>query len=137
MNLTLFFRLIMMSVYQKSVTVSKRTMLGEEMSYDNTYFYSPAVYAKDGFNVSLQVNKGNYCSSENGYRTLGHTMEDVEFGFPSENDLDFADYAEDSDNITGTVGRIPVSVLETIFEKHGGIDWEKTISVESFNNFMN
>jgi len=64
-------------------------------------------------------------------------MQDVEFGFPSENDLDFADYADYSDNITGTVGSIPVSVLETIFEKHGGIDWEKTISVESFNNFMN
>jgi hypothetical protein len=34
----------------------------------------------------------------------------------------------------GTVGSIPVSVLEELFAKRGGIDWEKTISVENYES---
>ena len=126
------------------------------MSYDNQLFYCSRVWAKDGFNVSLQINHGNYCSSEKGYRQFGHTMEDVEFGFPSENEplmfayadgygfdesqfddngerLEDIPFNESTINITNTVGRIPVSVMEEVFKKHGGVDWKKTISVEAFN----
>lgn len=103
------------------------------MSYDNQLFYCPTVYAIDGFNVSLQIHNSNYCSSENGYREFGHTMKSVEFGFPSHADELLAEYAEEPDKLTETVGMIPVTVLEELFTKHGGIDWEKTISVEMFN----
>jgi hypothetical protein len=108
------------------------------MSYDTQHFYCPRVYAMDGFNISLQITHSSYCSTENGYRKFGHTYETVEFGFPSEDDVLLHQYSEmswDEDSeltSVGTVGQIPVSVLETLFEKRGGVDWEKTISVASF-----
>lgn len=145
MNLTLFFRLILMSLFSHRACI--KSYDGEPVSYDNTYFYCPRVVAMDGFSVSLQINNGNYCSSENGYRTLGHTMQDVEFGFPSENEPlmfkysemygysqnDKIPFDESKFDVTGTVGNIPVSVMEEVFAKHGGIDWEQTISIEAFN----
>lgn len=151
MNLTLFFRLTLMSIFQLRGMSS--LFRDEPMSYDNQYFYCPSVYAKDGFYVSLQINNGNYCESNKGYRELGDTMISVEFGFPSMNEELMFQYSEcyggssydDEDNeipfsednfdITGTVGRIPISVMEEVFEKHGGIDWEKTISIDAFNKF--
>jgi hypothetical protein len=144
MNLTLFFRLIMMSIFQKSVVTDKKNRINQPMNYDTTIFRIPRVYAKDGFNVSLQAHNCNYCASENGYRELGHTMEEVEFGFPSENEELMHLYSEDYEyrdlevpfNITEHVGIIPVSVMEAVFEKHGGIDWEKTISIEHFNQLI-
>jgi hypothetical protein len=143
-----------MSIFQKSVTSGKKDFMNREMSYDNTHFYCPRVYAKDGFNVSLQIHYGNYCSSENGYRELGHSMQTVEFGFPSANEEAMFEYAEgygcpeyiydevegheipfdiSKFDITEEVGSIPLDVMEAVFKKHGGIDWEKTISVEYFN----
>lgn len=135
MNLTLFFRLILMSIFQSSVTYDKKKY-GEDMSYSNQYFYCPKVYAKDGWNVSLQIHNGNYCESINGYREFGHTMVSVEFGFPSDYEELLVPYAEDPDDITNTVGKIPISVIESIFEKRGGIDWEKTISIEAFQHLI-
>ena len=38
-------------------------------------------------------------------------------------------------DVKETVGRIPVEVMEKVFEKHGGIDWKATISIEQFNRF--
>lgn len=144
MNLTLFFRLITMSIFQELVIFGKKDFMDREMSYDTTMFRVPRVYAKNGFSVSLQIHNCNYCVSENGYRKLGHTMEEVEFGYPSENEELMHQYSEDyvyrdlkiPFNITEHVGIIPVSVLEAVFEKHGGIDWNKTISVEHFNQFI-
>lgn len=61
-------------------------------------------------------------------------MQEVEFGFPSKADPMFKKYAEEPDNIKGTVGRIPVNILEEIFAKHRGIDWQKTISIKEFES---
>lgn len=143
MNLTLFFRLILMSIFQKTVTYNKMAIFrAEPMSYDNQLFYCPRVYAIDGFNVSMQIHNGNYCQSNNGYRKLGDTMLNVEFGFPSMNEPLMFKYSEMySDDITdlditNSVGSIPISVMEEVFTKHGGIDWDKTISVEEFNHAL-
>jgi hypothetical protein len=136
MNLTLFFRLIVMSIFQLELKGIKSIYGDEELNYDNTYFFCPSVYAKDGFHCSLQINNGNYCSSENGYRKFGHTWESVEFGFTSIHEPLMAEYAENPEDTTGTVGNIPVSVMETVFIKHGGIDWEQTLSTENFNKFL-
>jgi hypothetical protein len=151
MNLTLFFRLILMSIFQSMICYDKKDHRGNKMSYDGQLFYCPKVYAKDGFNVSLQIHNGNYCSSNEGYRSFGHTMKEVEFGFPSMNEEMMLEYSEgwgyggyDDDSnelpfdkskfdVTGTVGRIPISVMEEVFVKHGGIDWEATISIDGFN----
>ncbi len=132
-----------MSIFQSGVTYDKKDPIrNKPMSYDNTSFFCPKVWAKDGFHVSLQIQWINYCSSENGYRQFGHSMQTVEFGFPSHDDSLLHPYSEgsyDEDQpavftAVGTVGQVPVSVLEEIFAKHGGIDWEKTISIETFNN---
>jgi len=123
-----------MSIFQGMVKYYSK-----DLSYDRSLFYCPHVFANDGFNVSLQINYSNYCSSNNGYRTLGDTMINVEFGFPSINEPLMFKYSEAySDditdlNITSSVGSIPISVMEEVFAKHGGIDWDKTISVEAFN----
>ena len=133
MNLVLFFRLIIMSIFQSKVTYDKKSSYnGDRMSYDNQLFYCPIIWAKDGFNVSLQIHNGNYCSSNNGYRKLGDTMKSVEFGFTSIHEPLMDEYAETPGNTTDTVGNIPVSVMEEVFIKHGGIDWEQTISTEAF-----
>lgn len=137
MNLTLFFRLALMSIFQSGIVSLKKNIIGEPMSYETEFFYMPKVYAVDGWSVSLQINHGNYCSSVNGYRKLGHTMVEVEFGFPSDSDDRLKPYAEDPEDIKGTVGNVPVSVMEEIFASHGGIDWNKTISIETFNSFIN
>lgn len=111
----------------------------KDLSYDRSLFYCPHVFANDGFNVSLQINYGNYCSSNNGYRTLGDTMIDIEFGFPSMNESLMFKYSEmysDEEinfNVTNSVRNIPISVMEEVFAKHGGIDWNKTISIKAFN----
>ena len=134
MNLTLFFRLILMSVFQDMVKYYSK-----DLSYDRSLFYCPRVFANDGFNVSLQINYGNYCSSNNGYRTLGDTMINVEFGFPSLNEPLMFEHSEmwsdDAINfdVTSSAGSIPISVMEEVFAKHGGIDWDKTISIDAFN----
>lgn len=150
MNLTLFFRLILMSIFQKLVTYNKKSYFGENMSYGNQIFFCPRVVAKDGFSVSLQIHNGNYASSEAGYRQFDHTMNNVEFGFPSENEPLMHKYSESygcgtfdqegndvpfdptTFNIMDTVGNIPIAVMEEVFQKHGGIDWEATISEKAF-----
>lgn len=131
-----------MSIFQSGVIYDKKDPIrNKPMSYDNTSFFCPKVWAKDGFHISLQIQWINYCSSENGYRKFGHTMQTVEFGFPSQDDSLLHPYSEgsyDEDQpavftAVGTVGCIPVSVLEHVFNNHGGIDWQKTISVDVFN----
>ena len=134
MKLIHFFRLIQMSIFQKHVTSTMYNRIYENnMNYDNTYFFCPRIYCNDGFNISLQIHNGNYCSSENGYRTLGHTMETVEFGFPNQDEELLKEYAEEPDNLTQTVGKLPIDVAQQIIDKHGSIDWDKTISIEEFN----
>ena len=126
MKLIHFFRLIQMSIFQKTIVdmMHNRTY-NDKMSYNNTYFFCPRIVCNDGFSISLQIHNGNYCSSENGYRTLGHTMETIEFGYPNQDEL-----------LTKTVGRLPIDVAQQIIDKHGGIDWDKTVSIEEFNNLV-
>ncbi len=144
-----------MSIFQGSVTSGKKNYGDKRMAYDNQYFHCPKIYCKDGFNVSLQISNGNYCSSENGYREMGVDWKEVEFGFPSMNEKDMWKYSEmygscswdDNDNeipfdetgfdVTETVGNIPISVMQSVCEKHGGIDWDKTISIERASEFLN
>ena len=142
MKLEHYFRLITMSIFQNSVTYDKKGFSGDRMSYSNQMFYCPKIHCKDGFNVSLQIHNGNYCSSENGYREMGVDWQEVEFGFPSINDKDMWEYSEmyDSDSsdfdVTNTVGRIPLKVIQNICDSHGGIDWDVTLSKDSATSFL-
>lgn len=154
MKLEHYFRLITMSIFQGQVTYDKKGYSGDRMSYSNQMFYCPKIYCKDGFNVSLQIHNGNYCSSENGYREMGVDWQEVEFGFPSMNDKDMWKFSEmygscswDEDgneepfnekdfDVTGTVGSIGVKEMQVICDKHGGIDWGVTLSKDSAASFL-
>lgn len=96
--------------------------------YARNYFFLPRVICADGFSISIQVNKGNYCESENGTREFGTEWKSVEWGFPSE-EIDPVKYnAEDESNTMGTVGGyVKMSVMEELIAEHGGIDLQKTL----------
>lgn len=108
--------------------------------YDREFFYLPVMHAKDGFYVSLQFHWGNYAQSENGYMVFGWEWEKVEFGFPSEYDELMLPYCtaahpKDDESIEyEPVGSIPVLVMQDVFDKHGGIDWEKSSRFNQKNN---
>lgn len=107
-----------------------------EGNYDNVIFHTPRIHCKDGFTISIQVNNGNYCSSENGYRTYGEKWERAEWGYPNKpidgikyhcemwNDEDYTDAMT-----TDSVGSAGVEELQGLLDEHGGID-----VVETFKN---
>lgn len=137
MKLIHFFRLIQMSIFQKIiVNMMHNRTYNDKMSYNNTYFFCPRIVCNDGFSISLQMNHSHYCFSENGYRTLGHTMETIEFGYPNQDEELLKEYAECPELLTKTVGQLPIDVAQQIIDKHGGIDWDKTVSIEEFNNLV-
>ena len=159
MNLQLFLRLIVTTLFQSQVTYDKTNRHGENMSYDNQLFYVPTIHCKDGFNVSLQINNSNYCSTENGYKEFGYSYQSVEFGFPSMNDKDLAKFSEmygnsqydynvpegedvietpfneDVFDCINTVGSVPINDIQRILDNHGGIDWETTLSIEKCKHY--
>lgn len=102
-------------------------------AYEKNFFFLPRIYCKDGFNISIQVHRGNYCGSENGTRTFGLDWKLVEWGFPS-SEIDAQKYnAEDDGDTTQTVGGyVEIGLIDELCEEHGGIDLTKTLQ-EEFN----
>ena len=104
----------------------KKSLLQMEMSYDN-FFLLPRIFCKDGFNISVQVNRTNYCGSENGVRTFGLDWKLVEWGFPSEH-IDGKKYNAESSPTTESVGGyVEIGLLDELCTEHGGIDLNKTL----------
>lgn len=118
-------------------------------------FITPLVYCKDGFRISIQVNRLNYCSSENGYRTYGETFKTAEWGFPSEpidgkkyNCEMYEDEGFKMEDTTRSIGNTDVELLQSLLDEHGGIDvirtfkegWCKVAKYfvgKNFNNHIN
>lgn len=138
LNLTLFFRLIVCAIFQPMLKSYLKAIYPMDTAgdYDNIMFFCPRVYAVDGWNVSLQIHNGNYCSTENGYRQFGFTYTHVEWGFTSGHEPMLSESAEEPSDTTDTVGSVDIEHLEQVFIKHGGIDWEQTLSVEHLKTFM-
>lgn len=109
---------------------SKPTMKKMEEAYNKYLPCLPRIYAKDGFNISVQCRNGNYCASENGTRTFGFDWKLVEWGFPSE-PIDGKKYnAEEEENTTETVGGyVPMEDIEFLIKEHGGFDLETTLKM--------
>jgi hypothetical protein len=101
--------------------------MGGNLSYDNSYFQLARIHCKDGFNVSIQINNGNYCETEMGYRKFGLDWQDVEFGLTSVHEEKLVRYSNNPDT-RGGVGKIDTDTLQEILDDHGGIDWEATLS---------
>ena len=92
-----------------------------ESSFDPSkpYLVRARICCKDGFSISVQGGtEFHYCSPR---RHCNQYIE-VELGFPSAEDPLLEDYAEDPSDPTGTVyGYVPIEVVESLIEKHGGM----------------
>jgi len=79
----------------------------------------PRAVCKDGFSVSIQGNtRHHYCAP----REVVDWGYEYELGYPSERDETIMSYAEDRTDPTGTVyGFVPIDIIETLIQKHGGI----------------
>lgn len=103
------------------------TQMSMEKTYNTKHFHLPRVYCNDGFNISIQIDNGHYCVSENGIRTFGSDWKLVEWGFPSQ-PIDAEKYmSERAETINGVGGFVPVELMEELIEEHGGIDLQTTL----------
>ena len=80
---------------------------------------SPKIECTDGFSMSVQVSENHYCSP----RIVDACVYgSVEVGFPSREEELLIQYAEEESRPTDTVyGYVPVEVVNSVIEKHGGI----------------
>ena len=84
-----------------------------------TSSHTPHVICKDGFTMSVQVGQSLYSEPKDD----ANHYEEVEVGYPSKEEYLLTNYAEDRDNLCGTVyGYVPCSVIDKVIEKHGGIN---------------
>lgn len=80
------------------------------------------ITCRDGFSLSVQANRGAYCSP----RDNEGPWHKVEVGFPSSVPEGIMEYAEDAEDPTGTVyGYVPVDLVEALIAKHGGMKEEE------------
>lgn len=80
--------------------------------------YSPLIYCQDGFSISVQANVCSYCFP----KTNEGPWETVECGYPSDISEDLIPYAEDPENLTGTVySKVPVEIVNKVIDLHGGL----------------
>jgi hypothetical protein len=87
-----------------------------------TSTHTPHVVCKDGFKMSVQAGQSLYSEP----RDVVDSYEEVEVGFPSTEESLLTSYAEDEENLCGTVyGYVPCSIIDAVIEKHGGIDESK------------
>jgi hypothetical protein len=79
----------------------------------------PRVHCADGFNVSVQANRYNYCTPRDDHGPWSL----VELGFPSAPMPELAEWIESDDpNATDTVwGYVPLHRVAAVLASHGGL----------------
>ena len=93
-----------------------------------TSSHTPKVVCNDGFKMSVQAGQSLYSEP----RDVADSYEEAEVGFPSTEESLLTSYADDADNLCGTVyGYVPCSIIDEVIEKHGGIDESK---IEALSN---
>ena len=89
--------------------------------------HNPRVFCKDGFIMSVQAGQSLYSTPKD----EADKYEEVEVGYPSTEESLITSYAEDKENLCGTVyGYVPCSIIDKVIEKHGGIDEEAIIKMK-------
>lgn len=82
----------------------------------------PKIKCADGFSLSVQASEFHYSSPRE--NVLDYDA--VEVGYPSEAVPELMEYAEDAERPTHTVyGWVPVSVVNSIIDAHGGAESEQ------------
>ena len=91
---------------------------------------NPYVICKDGFKMSVQAGQSLYSEP----RDVVDSYEEAEVGFPSTEESLLTSYAEDEENLCGTVyGYVPCSIIDEVIEKHGGIDESKITEISQWD----
>lgn len=81
----------------------------------------PMLVCNSGLTLSVQASAFHYCTP----RSDKGPYSAVEVGFPNKVVPDLVDYAEDPNNLTGTVySNVPVSLVMKIIEENEGIDFQ-------------
>jgi hypothetical protein len=84
--------------------------------------HCPHVVCKDGFKMSVQAGQSLYSSP----RDVADSYKEAEVGFPSTEESLLTSYAENEENLCGTVyGYVPCAVIDAVIVRHGGIDESK------------
>ena len=98
-----------------------------EYFYDKELEIRPRVKCKDGFEVSIQGSRYHYCSPRVNLEDGCYSQ--VELGYPSEIMSDeINQHAENDEYLLETVySYVPIELVEKEIQKHGGIDWEKSL----------
>jgi hypothetical protein len=88
----------------------------------------PILICNDGFKMSVQGSRTHYCSP----RSTVEAYSEMEIGFPSEQEDLIMEYAESPETPTDTVyGYVPCDIIQSVIEKHGGINTDLTFSTEN------
>ena len=91
---------------------------------------TPHVVCKNGFQMSVQAGQSLYSEP----RDVVDSYEEAEVGFPSTEESLLTSYAEDEENLCGTVyGYVPCSIIDQVIEKHGGIDESKITEISQWD----
>ena len=99
------------------------------MKHITTSSRLPHIVCEDGFTMSVQVGYSLYCTP----KKVAKRYSAVEIGYPSEPEELIKEYAEslydeDSTDYTDTVyPYVPVSVVDKVLKKHGGINLTQTL----------
>ena len=81
--------------------------------------YYDRVVTRSGWNASIQAGSRSYSTPR---QDSGCRYSAVEIGFPSEPDELITPYAEDPEDLTGTVyGWVPAEIVTALIMKHGGL----------------
>ena len=90
----------------------------------------PHIVCADGFSMSVQVGYSLYSTP----KKIAKRYSAVEIGYPSEPEelikeyAEFAPFDEDTTDYTDTVyPYVPVSVVDKVLKKHGGINLTQTL----------
>ena len=87
-----------------------------------TSSHCPHVVCKDGFKMYVQAGQSLFSSP----RDVADSYEEAEVGFPSAEESLLTSYAENEENLCGTVyGYVPCAVIDAVIDRHGGIDESK------------
>lgn len=79
----------------------------------------PRIECNDGFTMSVQGHAGAYSTPRNDWE---EEYTSVEVGFPSAREELLMPYVDDAEHPTETVyGYVPIDVVVSVIEKHGGI----------------
>ena len=110
----------------------KVTTLSEDplMKHMMTSSRLPHIICADGYSMSVQVGNSLYSTP----KKIAKRYSAVEIGYPSEPEelikeyAEFAPFDEDTTDYTDTVyPYVPVSVVDKVLKKHGGINLTQTL----------